>query len=436
MKERVAMSIAGSDSSAGAGIQADLKAFEATGVYGCTVITAITAQNTYSLDEIYNIPNETVKNQIKSNLNDFDIKSIKIGMLHTKENALAVSKTIEEINKPTVLDPVMIAESGYSLIEEKTVEEIKKNLIKKVDVLTPNKSEAESLSSIEIKNEEDVHKAGKRILNLGAQNVVITGGNLNGNDFLINKNGIKKYQGKKFDKKTHGSGCTFSSAIAGYLAKGLTLETAIDKAKKLTEESIKNSHQLGKGNYPVNSIYTLREQKERYSALQELTSSLKELENLDFSPLVPEVGSNFGVAIENPKTPKDIVAVPGRIVSTSDEFEIVGCPKFGASSHISRLILAANSYYNQIKSCLNIKYSKEILSACKELKLNIKKFDREKVPKNNTMTYGVEEALSGSDKKPDLIYDKGGIGKEPMIRVFGSSPIEIIKKIKKLINIL
>ncbi|MEX6495192.1 bifunctional hydroxymethylpyrimidine kinase/phosphomethylpyrimidine kinase [Fusobacterium animalis] len=260
------LSIAGSDCSAGAGIQADLKTFVANGVYGMTVITSITAQNTNEVRMVEDVSSEMLKNQIEVIFDEIKIDSIKIGMLNSKENAELIYKELIKYKaKNIVLDPVMISTSGKSLIKDETKSFLINNLFKIADIITPNLDETKEIVKIILNNEsvenidsiEKMEVYGKIIADFTKKWVLIKGGHLSNSavDILINKDEIYILNGEKISSNnTHGTGCSLSSAIASNLAKGYTMLEAVKKAKNFVLYSIKNSVEFGEIAGTVNQM--------------------------------------------------------------------------------------------------------------------------------------------------------------------------------------
>ena len=254
--------IAGSDSSGGAGIQADIKTIISLGCYAMTAITAVTAQNTTGVKSIIAIKPKEISNQIDFTSRDIKPNAIKIGMLHSKQVISSVMKSLKKINvKTIVLDPVMVAKGGARLINKHAITDIKNKLMKKILLITPNIPEAELLTSTKINSIEDMIKAGQILINLGAKNVLIKGGHLKSNqlnDILLNKKIIKIFKSKKYkSKNTHGTGCTLSSAIAANLSCGKDLIKSCELGIKYVNEAIKSKLNLGKGNGPINHLNSI-----------------------------------------------------------------------------------------------------------------------------------------------------------------------------------
>ena len=255
--------VGGSDSGGGAGIQADLKAVSACGCYGMSVITALTAQNTLGVQNIYPISAEFVGKQLSVVLNDIGADAVKTGMLLTSGIVQVVVKKIKEYNiDKVIVDPVMIAKGGRSLMQERARAALVKKLMPLALVVTPNIPEAEYLAQMKIKSVNAMKKAAALIYRLGARNVLIKGGHLPGSkrsgaiDILYN--GKKYYElsaGWVDTKDTHGTGCTFASALAAEIARGENVVAATEKAKKLVIDAIKNSLKFGAGHGPVNVLF-------------------------------------------------------------------------------------------------------------------------------------------------------------------------------------
>ena len=254
--------IAGSDSSGGAGIQADIKTVTSLGSYAMTAVTAITSQNTSGVYSISKVPIREIKNQIEFTSKDIKPDAIKIGMLHSSKVINSVINSLEKIKvKKIILDPVMVAKGGAKLIDNKSIKIIRSKLMKMVSLITPNIPEAEILSKTKIKTINDMIVAGQELINQGAKNVLIKGGHLKAEkvfDIYINKKGSKIFESKKIrSKNTHGTGCTLSSAIATYYSCGKTLKKSCGMAINYVNHSIVAAPKYGKGHGPLNHISLL-----------------------------------------------------------------------------------------------------------------------------------------------------------------------------------
>lgn len=258
------LTIAGSDSSGGAGIQADIKTFSANGCYAMSVITSITAQNTVTVSGIEDISPEMIKAQLDAVFSDIKVDGVKIGMVSKTESILAIADRLEYY-KPTlvVLDPVMVSTTKKRLLSEDAIDTLKKKLIPLSYIITPNIAEAEVLADMEINNYDDVYKSCEKIFELGSEYVLVKGGHsVDGkcNDILFDGKEFFTFEGERINSKnTHGTGCTLSSAIAANLAKGENIKDAIAKAKEYVTLAIKHSLNIGHGSGPTNHFFNLED---------------------------------------------------------------------------------------------------------------------------------------------------------------------------------
>lgn len=441
MKRKIAMSIAGSDQSSGAGIQADLKTFTALGVHGTTVITCITAQNTQQVKTIYKLPVELIEKQIDILYEDMQPDAVKTGMLYDEEIVKCVAKKIKKYKMKTVVDPVMVATSKDVLSRENFANAIKKEILPIAFMVTPNIQEANVLTGKKIETINDVKKACKGLHKMGAKYVLIKGGHLesrNAEDVL--------FDGKKFtvfslprvrDRLAHGSGCTLSALITGFLALGEKSVETTRKAKYMLWNMINEGYKPGKGSDVLNQFQdTVTDMPssfpttEHFNVWLELKTSVDELISLLPKEYIPEVGVNIGYAIPSAKRLKDVCAVDGRIVKARDKLVRCGCIDFGVSKHVASIILAAMSFDQDTRCAMNLRYSKENIEKCKKAGFKIGSFDRTLEPANakSTMEWGTSQAIRRLGSIPDIIYDTGGKGKEPMIRILGKTPKDVVKK--------
>ncbi|MDR1847391.1 MAG: bifunctional hydroxymethylpyrimidine kinase/phosphomethylpyrimidine kinase [Bacteroidales bacterium] len=265
MKETIfVLSIAGSDSGGGAGIQADLKTFSALGVFGCTAVTAVTAQNTLGVRDIQAINPDVVSAQIDAVLQDFDVKAIKTGMIFTKENALAIKESLINNNyaNSLILDPVMISTRGNNLITAECISAICEHLFPFADLITPNIDEAEALSDMTVENVEDMIRAAEKMRKKYAlKDILIKGGHLKTNEItdvlLVGDEVLLNTIPKINSRNTHGTGCTLSSALAAYVAMGQDIKSAYANAKQYLTNAISTAcdMNLGHGSGSVNHFF-------------------------------------------------------------------------------------------------------------------------------------------------------------------------------------
>ena len=323
-KRPTVMTIAGSDSGGGAGLQADLKTFTSLGVFGTTIITGLTAQNTQGVYKVLEVPLDFIEAQFDVVMKDLSPQFAKTGMLANSSIVKLVEKKILEYSIKLVLDPVMVAKSGDQLVTEDTVEALK-SLMKHSLITTPNKFEAEKLTSQKINSIEDLMKAAKKIYEEHGVNVVIKGGStLGGIDAAIINGNVITLRGEEVNTtSTHGSGDVFSAAITAYLAKGETLENALRLAKNYVNESIKFSLSLGKGHGPVDPfapIERIVEREQARSTIEKILWNIEKEPELITTLLDEEDKSNLAVATSY----GDIASLAGGIIRYLDKLKLDG----------------------------------------------------------------------------------------------------------------
>ncbi|KPV64084.1 MAG: Bifunctional thiamine biosynthesis protein ThiDN [Candidatus Bathyarchaeota archaeon BA2] len=433
-----AMTIAGSDSSGGAGIEADLKTFAALGVFGTCAATAITAQNTKGVYDIFPIPPRMVERQIETVLEDIPVKAAKTGMLYSKEAMKVVAKAIDRHKLRVVVDPVFRAGTGDLLIREEDKEALIKMVIPRSFVVTPNKHEAEDIAQMKIKTVDDMKKASSKIAKLGAKAVVVKGGHLGGAnviDILNYNGGFKTFTKPRVEVEAHGGGCAFSAAIAAYLALDYGVVDAVTKAEEFMQNAITYGLVVGKGRVPVNPMATLFNEAEKHRVLEDVSKAAKMIEDHpEFLPYMAEVGMQVAMALPYASTKWHVAAVEGRIVRFGEKAKAVGCVKFGASDHVAHIVLTAMKRDPSKRAALNLRYDQGLVEAFKKLGRVASSFDRRLEPpevkamEGGTLVWGVEEAIKAAGKVPDVIYDLGEVGKEPTIRVLGNSAMDVVEK--------
>jgi hydroxymethylpyrimidine/phosphomethylpyrimidine kinase len=256
-----ALTIAGSDSGGGAGIQADLKTFAALGVYGTSALTAITAQNTVAVTAVHEIPTDVIAAQIEAVISDIGTDAVKTGMLSSSAIVAVVARELHRHRvERLVVDPVMVAKSGDSLLRQEAVASLRTQLLPLALVVTPNIPEAEVLTGMAIVSQEDMRRAAQRIVGLGARSVVIKGGHLEGpaTDLFYDGSCFQEFTAPRIDTvNTHGTGCTFASAVAAGLARDMSILEAVAQAKEYVTEAIRRSFSIGRGHEPLNHFYQL-----------------------------------------------------------------------------------------------------------------------------------------------------------------------------------
>ena len=438
------LTIAGSDSGGGAGIQADLKAITTLGGYGMSALTALTAQNTTGVQGIHEVPVAFVEKQIDSVLSDIGADAIKTGMLANRGIIEAVVRKLRQYHaRNVVVDPVMVAKSGDLLLRKDACEALIGKLLPLATVVTPNLMEASVLTGSRIRSLGEMKRAARRIHEMGPKHVVVKGGHLKGSatDIFFDGRKILELQSPRLDtKNTHGTGCTYASAIATFLALGDEAPEAVRKAKTFITLAIQAGLNLGKGVGPTNPFAFVLRKMERYRVVQELKKAIAQLRDERVGHLIPEVSSNLGYALPYAEGIEDVAAFPGRIVRMGDSIATQGDPEFGASRHIARIILTVMANHPEHCAAMNIRYSKENVVRLRQQGFSVERFDRKREPKRikdregSSLEWGVSEVLRRVKRVPDFIFDEGGVGKEPMIRVLGRTPVEVVEKALKAVG--
>lgn len=431
------LSIAGSDPSSGAGIQGDIKTFTSLGTYALTVITSITSQNTTKFGKVEPISSKMIKNQIDSIFSDFKINAIKIGMVYNSSTIKVIFSKLSKTSIPIILDPIIKSTTGGILLKKDALSDYKKYLIPIAHSITPNVSEASTLAGISIKSKQDLIKCACKIKDLGVRNVIITGisfkkGEIS--DFVLDDSDQRFISGKKLEQVNHGSGCNFSSALAVAIANGKNIHNAVRFAKKFTYNSIKNSKKIGKGIHVTEFSHRIDMNKKN------LSIAINDFQNLkNIYTIIPECQTNFVYGKEKIKSTKDIIGVTGRIVKSGKEIVVAGSLEYGGSKHVASALLEISKKFPQIRSAINVKYDPNLINVAQKNNLTVKSYDRTIEPKavkrkeNQSILWGINQAIKNSNIPPDLIYHKGDYGKEPMILIFGKNPNEVVEKISKIL---
>jgi len=428
----------------GVGIKADIKTFSDLGVYGCTAITAITAQNTREVTSVYDLPGDIIRKQIQSIMSDIPPDAIKIGMVHRKEIIQSIHDSLMHTKIPIVLDPIFAAGSGSKLLLDNAFESFVSELVPIATLITPNLMEAEKLAGVKIKSEGDAIEAARKIKKLGVENVIIKGGHSNTNnviDILLhrNKRVYKLANCRIAVKESHGSGCNFSASITALLARGFQIVDACKIANQYVHKSIGNALKLGKGLVVTNPISDLYVDACRYHVLRELQQATSEIEAMNgIAELLPETQSNIAYALPDAVDTSQIAGVKGRIVRIGKIARPVSNIEFGASRHVASAVLAYMTINRSMRCAMNIRYDKKLLKIAKRL-FKISEYRRITEPRSlkkkegETILWGIKTALL-SNPAAEIIYHKGEVGKEPMIMIFGTEPNDVLNKIKKILN--
>ncbi len=443
------LTIAGSDSGGGAGIQADLKTIAMLGGFGASVITALTAQNTQAVIGIHPAPPEFVVRQYEAVTSDLTVRAAKTGMLFSAEIIRALAEPLSRRDFPLVVDPVCVAQSGARLLEESAVTEIVRTLFPLSDLVTPNIPEAELFTGLRIKNSDDICEAAERMLALGPKAVLIKGGHMDSpaaTDWYATpgQKPLPLMQSRVQTRNLHGTGCTLSAAIAAHMGLGNDMLASVRKAQAYLHAALRASYPVGAGGGSPNHAVPLIKEQARLGLLDELARMGRVLAMLPrFSRLIPEVRSNLVLCLPYADDVNDVAAFSGRITCTRrGEVILAGGPEFGASSHMARVLLAARRRNMALSCALNIACDEGTLSALKRGGFVLAGFDRADEPAGDgncgTMDWGTLTAFE-SAKDPhaiDAVVDMGGPGKEPMVRLLAKDGEELLRKVRRVLDLL
>ncbi len=436
------LTIAGSDSGGGSGIQADLKTIQSLGGYGMSVITALTAQNTVGITGIMPVDPDFVALQLEAVLGDIGADCIKIGMLASARIVRVVAEKISKYRiEKVVIDPVMASKRGDVLLDEDGREALIRELFPLGYVITPNIPESEILTKKRIVSVPEMKKAARKIRKLGPKNVLIKGGHLDEAPLDILHDGYQDYEfssQRVLTRHTHGTGCTLASALATFLAQGLPLIESIDKAKRYLYRALRFSLPLGRGIGPANHYASIAREIARSQVIEQLGEALERLKRLNIGHLIPEVQSNLAYAIPYAESVDDVASFPGRIIRMLNSVNTVASARFGASRQIHHLVLAAMEYDSDKRAAMTIAYSEILVRRIRSLGYSVAEFDRTRTPpdvqeeEGSTLAWGVQDVMEELGRVPDAIFDRGAIGKVPLIRLFGRDPSAIVDLIARL----
>jgi hydroxymethylpyrimidine/phosphomethylpyrimidine kinase len=340
-----------------------------------------------------------------------------------------------------VVDPVMMAKGGVRLLSPEAEVLLRKELLPLAEVITPNLPESEALTGRRIRGLKGMREAAVGIHKMGARNVLIKGGHLSGDPVDVFFDGRKFYelQGRRITTpNTHGTGCTTSAAIAVELAKGEPALEAVKKAKAFVSSAIQFSLPLGHGRGPVNPYAPAAREMERYRVIQRLKAALQTLQEQEGRSLFPEVQSNLGYALLYAAGPEDVASFPGGFVRVGREILKGADPEFGVSQPITEIILATMAYDPEMRSAMNLRFTEEILRRAKKAGHTVGHLRKREEPARvnqqggSSLSREVRRVLQKSKKIPDLIFDRGDMGKEPLIRMLGRDPEEVVGKVLRL----
>jgi len=435
------LTIAGYDPSSGAGITKDLDVFFSLGLHGLSVPTATVAQGPSGVEAVYPTPVEQFSFMLGMTGRGPRIDGIKIGVVwdeaHLREIAAFV-KGRGEI--PVVIDPVFGAKNETPLITPEGVGYLIDNVFPLATAVTPNIPEASLITGKPIRSIGEMKEAAEAIHRMGPGSVIVKGGHLEGEpvDVLFDGKDFSLFQKERRKRQVHGTGCTFSSALAAHLTRGYPVREAFLACQEYMVRALNDSYRIDEQGYFYSSAGLADSRKaERYTVVGAVRRAGEQFAERNMWELIPEVQLNMGFGITDASGIEDIAAFPGRIGRHEGRVLLKGEPRFGASSHVARMILAFMKHYPWIKSCANIRFSEDAIRKAREEGMDVLLVDGKTEsagPRQETGPVSldplVEKALQGTNHPPDIIYDTGDMGKEAIIRLFAKDPLELIKKME------
>ncbi|PSQ46125.1 bifunctional hydroxymethylpyrimidine kinase/phosphomethylpyrimidine kinase [Halobacteriales archaeon SW_6_65_15] len=455
VRKPVALTVAGSDSGGGAGIQADLKTIEAHDAFGTTAVTAVTAQHTRGVESTHILPAEEVAAQIDAVTGDFDVRGAKTGMLATAEIIETVADRAAEADFPVVVDPVMVAASGDRLLD-RDAEDAYEELLAEAALVTPNADEAAVLTGVEIEGPESAVEAGERLLETGAEAALLKGGHVRddsdsaGNglgetvrDVLVTPEETRTFEHPRVGTEaTHGSGCTLSAAIAARLARGESLEDAVEGGVEFMSRAVRYPLDVGEGPGSVHHAAGMRNEAAREPTAEAVREVVREFVEADVSSLVPEVGMNVVGATPYAEAVGETAAVEGRITRTFAGVKPNRGVRFGASSHVARFLLACREFDPDLRFAVNCRFDADVEAALDEVGWPVAEYDRGAEPgsvkaqEGSTMQWGARQAFESVEGTPVAVVDRGEVGKEAMTKVVAEDGAELVERVSELLEVL
>ncbi|PSP92428.1 bifunctional hydroxymethylpyrimidine kinase/phosphomethylpyrimidine kinase [Halobacteriales archaeon QS_1_68_44] len=436
IEKPVVLTVAGSDSGGGAGIQADLKTIEATGGFGVSALTAVTAQNTTGVESTHVLPVDELEAQLDAVLSDFDVRAVKTGMLATTELVETVTEYAADLERPLVVDPVMVAATGDRLLTE-SAEAAYEDLVAAATLVTPNVDEAAVLTDVEPEDEAGARLAGQRLLSTGADAALVKGGHIPGEevlDVLVAEDHIETARHPRIDTDaTHGSGCALSAAVATRLAHGEALVNAVGRSVAFMERAVRYHHDIGEGPGAVHHLVALRNEATREATAEAVTGAVRRFERENVRALVPEVGMNVVGATPYAEGTDETAAVEGRVTKTLEGVRANRGVRFDASSHVARFLLSAREYRPGLRFAVNCWFDDGVEAALESLGWPVAEYDRAAEPDDadGTMDWGARQAFADGER-PVAVVDRGAVGKEPMTKLVAEEAATLAERVLDL----
>lgn len=420
---RTALTIAGSDSGGGAGIQADLKSFAAVGVHGTSVITCVTAQNTRTVASIFPLPVKEIEAQLRAVLDDFDVSAAKTGMLYSADIVKTVAQGLEDATFPLVVDPVMVATVGARLERDDFRDALVKHLLPRATLVTPNRRETERLAGSSVRTVEDMETAAKAIHALGPSAVLVKGGHVAGElvDVLYDGGTMRRLRGFRYPKELHGAGCTLASSIAGYLARGEPLVKAVESARRRVAAGFLTSYRAGKGVEIINSQVL----PDRYEVWLEVTDRLPNFLVAVPRSLAPAGGPGLGYALPGASRIGDVCAIRPPSGSRGARPPSRPVAVFGGDADLARSILNAMIVQPVARAAAKLKTSPQNARRLESTGLTVAAARR-----------GGGWTGVGRGVVPDVALGGAGREREAKMVVHGEDLADVLRKVRRIARVL
>jgi hydroxymethylpyrimidine/phosphomethylpyrimidine kinase len=432
----VVLTIAGSDSGGGAGIQADLKTIEAGGAFGTSAITSVTAQNTTGVQGSHLLPTDDIAAQIRAVREDFDVAAVKTGMLATGEVVDLVAERAPDLPN-LVVDPVMVATSGDRLLAAEA-EDAYDALVAEAALVTPNADEAEVLTGRAIDDPEDAAAAGQELVELGADAALVKGGHVPGDDIvdvLVTGDAVRTYHHDRVDTgATHGSGCTLSAAIATRLAHGDDLADAVASGIDLLSRAVRYNLDVGEGPGAVHHTVELRDTAAREATSEAVESVVAALTETKLAPLVPESGMAVAAATPHAERPDEVAAVDGRITLTMAGPRPNHGVRFGAEPELARSLLAVRERDPSRRFAVTCRLPEDREAALDGLDGAVAWVANGQRDADATPEARVEMALEGVEDSPVAVVDPGAVGVEGRLLVLSDGAATVTERVETILS--
>jgi len=411
--------VAGLDPSGGAGLAADIRALGFLGIDAYPVASVLTVQNSREFVSFEPVKTIKIENQIDAAFGEEPPKAVKVGLLGNVDVIRMLSARLRRL--PVVVDPVFRSSSGFELIDQSMLEAYEEALFPNTTVLTPNAHEAGVLAGMNVSDVESAKRSARIISESGVKAVLVKGGHFTddkGTDVLYFENEFRILPGPVFPDHVRGTGCTYSSLIAGYLAKEYSIPDAVKMAKSNMRFFLMARPALN---------------DEQTEVWQALDKAIDEIVHLLLPEMIAEVGNNVAFALKDAMGPEGLCSLDSRLILKAGRVITLGRPVFGRDSHVGRVVLAAMSHYPELRCAMNLRFSDDILVSATDAGLDMLQFDRkEEPPGESSMSWGTARALE--EGRADIVFDRGSVGKEPMIRLLAKDPEDLISKLTLLVG--